>query len=767
MRGINRIWAAASVFVVAAALGAVASVGGVDGETTERTTGRAMKAVAKENRYALIIGVDYFPNLPTQEMNEQVAPDAAKRPSDEYDLNCCVLDARRLADALVEYAGFATENVDVMTFQKGDELDPNDPTVPTAENIRRKIDALAGTLAADDMLLVAFSGHGVMFGVESNDDPERRSYLCACDADLDRRSTFVDRKALLETLKKCRAERKLFIADCCRDFFELNEGARARGRAFGSRSMGAANPFETGNYGFAQISACRAGQQALETEGVGGLFTSALIDGLRRGANASGELSLTAWFDYTKAQTTERSRAMLASEPTVGAVDENTGARQKEQEPTLYLLGETPGWIFADGLPVDGLPADVWAKADALFDEASKIRGRLRAGTIRSNGVGAESARVAERRSAQAKIAEALELTAEAGESSVRRAKYVAEEARLTKWATTEAKRLAEAALEAFKKGEGGDEASVQTAITLMEEALALNDEPGNGYLLTTFKAKLEELQKEPKWTDAPPAGTRKTLEIAGVEYAFRYCPAGTFTMGSPESESGRYSGETQHRVELTNGFWTLETEVTQAMWESAMNSNPSWFSSSGGGSSKVNGMDTSKFPVETVSWTECQEFIDKLNAAAQLPEGFKLRLPTEAEWEYACRAGTTTAYFWGDSLNGDKANCEGNYPCGTSTKGKYLARTTEVGSYAPNPWGLYDMHGNVWEWCEDVFASYNTLDNVQNPINVTTEGSRRVLRGGSWNDYAGNCRSAGRAYDGPTRRRDLNGFRLVLGREL
>lgn len=116
----------------------------------------------------------------------------------------------------------------------------------------------------------------------------------------------------------------------------------------------------------------------------------------------------------------------MASDPNLGAVDKKTGERQKEQEPTLYLLGETPGWIFADGLPVDGLPGETWAKADALFDAASKIRGRLRAGTIRSNGVGAESAQVAEWKSAKAKIAEALELTAEAGESSVRRAKYVA-----------------------------------------------------------------------------------------------------------------------------------------------------------------------------------------------------------------------------------------------------------------------------------------------------------------------------------------------------
>lgn len=488
MRGINRILAAASVFIVVASSGA----GARGGETTEKTVARGATIVAKENCYALIVGVDYYPNLPTKEANEQVAEDAAKRPSDSYDLRCCVKDAKKLAAALVEYAGFEPKNVYVTTFQKGDELDPNDPTVPTAANIRRKIDELAGTLSENDMLVVAFSGHGLLFGVDSNDDPEKRAYLCACDADFARLSTFVDRKALLETLEKCRARRKLFIADCCRDLRKLLKDARGRGGNGDERSLGRANPFETGNYGFAQISACREGQEALEIDG-GGLFTSALIDGLQRGANDAGELSLTAWFEYAKKQTTERSRAILANNPHLGAVDKKTGERQKEQEPTLYLLGETPGWIFADGLPVDGLSADVWAKADALFDEASQIRGRLKSGIIRSTGDGVESAQVAEWRTAQGKIDEALKLTAEAGESSVRRAKYVAEEARLTKWASTEAKKLAEVALEMWKQGEKGDETKLRTAITLTEESLELNDDPGNRYLLTKFKEKLDE----------------------------------------------------------------------------------------------------------------------------------------------------------------------------------------------------------------------------------------------------------------------------------
>lgn len=381
--------AAASLVIVATAGGALV---GADDEPSEKTVGgRGLKAVAKENRYALIIGVDYFPNLPTKEANERAVERGAERPSDDYALTSCANDAKNLAAALVEYAGFEADNVDALTFRKGDELEPSDPNVPTAANIRRKIAELTETLSEDDMLLVAFSGHGVAFGVKSNDDPVKRSYLCGCDADLSALSTFVDRKELLETLEKCRARRKIFLADCCRDAFALRTGGRFRGVRRSVASS--ANPFESGEYGFAQISACREGQRALETTD-GGLFTSALIDGLRRGANEAGELSLTAWFEYAEKQTTARSRAILTTTPELGALDK-AGRRQTVQSPTLYLIGETPRWIFADGLPVDGAALETWAKADALFDAARKIRERLQVGTSRPSD-GAESERVAE-----------------------------------------------------------------------------------------------------------------------------------------------------------------------------------------------------------------------------------------------------------------------------------------------------------------------------------------------------------------------------------
>ena len=267
-------------------------------------------------------------------------------------------------------------------------------------------------------------------------------------------------------------------------------------------------------------------------------------------------------------------------------------------------------------------------------------------------------------------------------------------------------------------------------------------------------------------WDAAPNAGTRKVLTVDGVEYAFRYCPAGTFTMGSPEDEEDRRSNETQREVTLTRGFWTLETEVTQEMYEEALTgANPSWFSASGAGSDDVAGLDTSRFPVEEVSWDDAQEFIAKLNAGGFAPDGFEFRLPTEAEWEYACRAGTTTPFSWGSSLNGNKANCKGYFPYGTSTKGAYLRRTTAVGSYEANPWGLYDMHGNVGEWCADWRGDYDA--GPQTDPTGPTSGRWRVLRGGSWDYDAECCRSAYRDAFDPTDRYFNFGFRLVLGRKL
>jgi formylglycine-generating enzyme required for sulfatase activity len=170
--------------------------------------------------------------------------------------------------------------------------------------------------------------------------------------------------------------------------------------------------------------------------------------------------------------------------------------------------------------------------------------------------------------------------------------------------------------------------------------------------------------------------------------------------------------------------------------------------------------MDTRRFPVEQVNWEEAMEFCNSLaNQRRGLFDTF--RLPTEAEWEYACRAGTRSPFHFGATLNGTEANVDGNNPYGTSTKGKYLQRTCEVGKYAANALGLYDMHGNVWEWCMDWYAVYPT-SSVDDPAGPE-RGSYRKYRGGAWDSPAEHCRAAIRFCNAPTDRFNDLGFRLAL----
>ncbi len=242
--------------------------------------------------------------------------------------------------------------------------------------------------------------------------------------------------------------------------------------------------------------------------------------------------------------------------------------------------------------------------------------------------------------------------------------------------------------------------------------------------------------------------------------------PPGEFIMGWPESEegSGSLRGH-QHNVRIRRPFYLGVYEVAQEEYERVMGANPSAFSRDGSNSDRVSGQDTSRFPVEMVSWNDAAEFCRRLSALpAERSAGRAYRLPTKAEWEYACRAGTTTPFHFGSVLNGRQANCNGNSPYGTSEKGPYLHRTTTVGSYSANGFGLYDMHGNVWEWCSDwlMGLDYYTLSPRDDPTGPTS-GSYRVIRGGSWIDDAETLRSAALWGIEPARRERNLGFRVAL----
>lgn len=238
--------------------------------------------------------------------------------------------------------------------------------------------------------------------------------------------------------------------------------------------------------------------------------------------------------------------------------------------------------------------------------------------------------------------------------------------------------------------------------------------------------------------------GIRKVLTIDGINYAFRWCPPGEFMMGSPSSEEKRVSDETQHRVKLTKGFWLLETEVTQEMWQSVMGQSVKQQRDKVDKSLPLSG-EGPNYPMYYVSWDDCQSFCQKLSQKL----GQQVKLPTEAQWEYACRAGTT----------GDYA---GNLDEMAWYRDNSGSKTHAVGQKKPNAWGLYDMHGNVFEWCSDYYdKNYYSRSPSSDPEN-TTPSPDRVFRGGGWYSSAGGCRSAPRSGLKPGRREDCLGLRVL-----
>jgi formylglycine-generating enzyme required for sulfatase activity len=277
--------------------------------------------------------------------------------------------------------------------------------------------------------------------------------------------------------------------------------------------------------------------------------------------------------------------------------------------------------------------------------------------------------------------------------------------------------------------------------------------------LSTGFPCRSEEGQSK---------GTPRKIENSiGIRLVL--IPPGKFTMGSPRDEKGRNKNEEQRSIEIEKAFYLGIYEVTQGQFEKVMGFNPSYFSAHatgrkgadyeswskpGAGKDKVKGLgNTGDLPVENVSWHEAIEFCKKLSALpAERRAARSCRLPYEAEWEYACRGGasSTQVFHFGNSLSSKQANFRGTMPYGGATKGPWLERTCKVGSYQPNVFGLYDMHGNVWEWCIDSYE-------------YEGDPGFRVRRGGSWGEGGEQCRSAIRLRRAPDDHRWNLGFRIVM----
>jgi formylglycine-generating enzyme required for sulfatase activity len=247
----------------------------------------------------------------------------------------------------------------------------------------------------------------------------------------------------------------------------------------------------------------------------------------------------------------------------------------------------------------------------------------------------------------------------------------------------------------------------------------------------------------------------------------------GTFTMGSPANEVDRVNNEVQHQVTVSS-FYMGKYEVTQKEWYDVMGTTVRQQRDKEDESSSICG-EGDNYPMYYVNWFEAVEYCNKRSQREGLTPAYTIsgtnvtwnknangyRLPTEAEWEYACRAGTTTPFSTGNNITTSQANYDGNYPYNNNAKGEYRQKTTPVGSFSPNAWGLHDMHGNVYEWCWDWYGSYSS--GAQTDPTGASSGSYRVIRGGFWFSSADHVRSADRGNIRPSIRDYGIGFRLVL----
>jgi len=243
------------------------------------------------------------------------------------------------------------------------------------------------------------------------------------------------------------------------------------------------------------------------------------------------------------------------------------------------------------------------------------------------------------------------------------------------------------------------------------------------------------------------------TVEPDGGEpvvQRMRWIEPGTFTMGSPDDEPEREELEgPAHSVTISRGFWLADTACTQALWQAVTGRNPSHFTGS------------DQRPVEQVNWHDVQKFLKQLES---LLPGCKADLPAEAEWEYACRAGTDTSFSFGKNVTPQQVNYDGERPYAGQKNGLSRQQTVPARSLPPNPWGLYEMHGNVLEWCADGMREYDGSPQID-PTGLVTQAERahRAVRGGSWIDYAWRARSAYRHTSPPDLALYIVGFRLCL----
>ena len=646
-------------------------------------------------------------------------------------------DASSLAETLKNTLNFPERNVLIYTS------DSPDARLPTTGNIVKALKYIAKKATEEDTFVMLFSGHGVMSG--------GGGYLLTYGSDLGAiEFTGLPLTKLNQLLGSIKASYKLLLVDACRNDPESGKGDKENLLAESFARGIAVAPF-TGVKARSQVAATlfssEEGQRAYEWPGKDrGFFSYFLEKGLKgEAADSDGSVTLAGLVKYLRREVPDQVQRILG-------VDQMQvpWARMEGNDPGSWVINRLKGERLAD------LKKEAREKQKKL-DELAKLEKENLA--VRSK----EQAEVAKWEQNIAKLDSRIaEMKQRLGTSTERNDDSLNAMLAMIKEREGEQKRL-----EAVKRKRQEAEAKRQAEL----ERLTAEKKMKLVAALEQDIRKYEQIMSSPYGKDMKEAAWKRliakypeasrSLEIGDTEgiifkikyggttnrfaMKFVYIESGTFMMGSPSNEPGRDDDERQHRVTLTRGFHMQTTEVTQGQWKAVMGGNPSYFKSCG-----------DDCPVEQVSFKDVQEFIQRLN---QKEGTNKYRLPTEAEWEYASRAGTEAAL-----ANGRISELDCNYDVNLDAMGWYCGnadkKTHRVAQKKANRWGLYDMHGNVWEWCQDKKGNYPS-GHVTDPKDLSS-GPYHVSRGGSYGGSAGSCRSANRNGESPDNQLSNLGFRLV-----
>ena len=604
---------------------------------------------------------------------------------------------------------------------------------PDSDDIIEKIEYLVDQLDTGDLFLIYFSGHGI----EIQNNHHLLSSKTRCIAGHWRHSVPMD---VLRDITNKKGVQTIFILDSCRD--SVMVGAKDAGVATGARGVTMKKLVEEKNALSIPpivLCSCASGQKSFElTKLHHGIFTLSLLDTLRNSACVTLD-------DIAKSVTGKMQN--LIAEHNLGGMQTPELIRTPNANPVLW--GATEKEYVSVTAPAPEKKVESPKRTTSLDAQKLKTYFTLLKQVEKNIGDNAELAQEFENIKSLFKNGDQTGAykTLQALQKKIEHLKLIKsyEEKLQALSASYPADTMA-------KYPADVDEYDVDSNV-----AASLYQSGNIADALKTLD-EMEAIQKRVIAAEAKAEARPKAKEEAkkftevdcnGVKLEMVKIPAGTFMMGSPKNERGRYDDEKLHQVTLTKDYWLGKYQVTQAQWQAVMGNNPSC----------INGDDC---PVEEISWNDAKSFCDKLNKryAGKLPQGYKFDLPTEAQWEYACRAGTTTALNNGTNLTDEESHCSNLAEVAWYYQDEE-SETHPVGQKRPNNAGLYDMHGNVWEWCRDWYGDYSS-GAVVDPVGPRT-GSDRVYRGGSWFNDARFCRSASRCRWLPGDRNFTLGFRLAL----